>query len=323
MMEENHTKLIETQNDTMWFEGSPLAVCAVQLALDVQTGDMFACVKFQNLRPQKLQSVTFDVICYDEFRKPLNRLTGLCFSDVSAERNAVFGYHRRIEIPDISVRNVEFIIQKTVFEDGSSWTNTGEKRFDTTLEQDNIYSVQGHYNKQFLDICTRSGINGMNLVLQPVFAEDHWLCACGAFNWSDEEKCSQCRVNRAWLEKSTNLTLLKEKEAREEEAARKVREQVAMYSAQQNNDLQKAEFEQRREIRQQELKHEKRRLTRRTICIIAAVLIVLALTAYLLMSFVFPHFLEGKEYKQAQNAKTAVLEYPQEQLLNTVSAILP
>ena len=56
-MAEENIKMIETQNDAMWFEGSPVAVYAVRLALNVDTGDVFTSAKFVNLYPSVLQTV--------------------------------------------------------------------------------------------------------------------------------------------------------------------------------------------------------------------------------------------------------------------------
>ena len=316
-MAEENIKMIETQNDAMWFEGSPVAVYAVRLALNVDTGDVFTSAKFVNLYPSVLQTIVFDVICYDAFRKPITRLTNLRFDNVEAERNAPFGYHRKIEVPDISTRNVEYIIRYVGYANGETWENPDDRRFDTRLEQENIYSVQGNYNKQFLDICTRSGINGMNLVLQPVFAPDHWLCACGAFNWADEEKCSQCNVNREWLRKSTDLSLLRQKQEREAEATQKIREQVASYAAQDNREAQKAEFEQRRENYQQEVKQQKRQMTRKMMRIIIAILLILGVGAYILFTFVFPKFGEAEEYQKAEKTlSVSATAPPQEKKLS-------
>jgi|GEM_PF-4155413 len=304
-MAEDNIKLIETQNDTMWFAGSPLMICAVQLALDVKTGDVFTSAKFRNLSPKRLKSIRFDVICYDAVRQPIERLTGLEFQDLDEERNALFGFQRRIEIPDINTRNVEYVLKQAMFEDGTVWKNDDDRRFDTRIEQQSIYSVQGDCNKQFLDICARSGINGMNLVLQPEFNEEYWLCGCGAFNWHDEEKCSECKANREWLKKATDLDLLRQKKTLQEQQSEQVQAQVASMNAQVDKSAEKAEFEQRKVQLQQEQKKEKRRMTRKRLRLIGALLVIGALLAYLLMTFVFPHFLDDGK-KQSADAVSPV-----------------
>lgn len=313
-MPEENIKMIESQNDAMWFEGSPLAIYAVRLALDVTTGDVFTSAKFVNLRPAVLLSMTFDVICYDAVRQPMNRLTNLRFDHVEAERNAAFGYERRIEVPDIDTRNVEYILQSVTYANGETWTNPDDRRFDLRLEQESIYSVQGDYNRQFRDICTRSGIDGLNLVLQPVFEKDHWLCACGAFNWSNEEKCSQCKVNREWLRKSTDMRLLQQKKEQEAEAVQKVKEQVAAYASQDDKEAQKAEFAQRKEHYQQEMKKQKRQMTRKKLRIVVVLLLALGILLYVLMTFVFPKLGIAEEYeKNAQEGIVSVTVQPPSQ----------
>ena len=306
-MAEENIKMIEAQNDMMWFEGSPMAVCAVRLALDVPTGEVFTTAKWMSLKAGVVQSIVFDVICYDAVRKPLNRMTNMRFDHIDARRNTSFGYELRVEVPDINTRNVEYVLRQVIYADGTQWVNAGDQRFDTRLEQENIYTVQGGYNKQFREICTRSGIDGMNLVLQPVFEPDHWLCACGAFNWADEENCSQCKVNKAWLQKSTDLSLLQQMKEREDESVKTVQEQVASYDTQQERDAQKAEFAERAQRFQQEEKKQKRRqMTRKTMRLLIAGLLILALGAYFLMTFVFPKLGEAEEYETSASQTNQV-----------------
>ena len=291
-MAEERLKMIETQNDTMWFSGAPLLICAVRLALELDTGEVFASAKFQNLYPSALTGMEFDVICYDQFRNPIQRLTGLRFDDLHEERNSEFGYERRIEIPVIETRNVEYILKQAVFEDGTVWNNPGDVRYDTRLEQQSIYTAQGDLNKQFLDICTRSGINGLNLVLQPEFSEEYWLCACGGFNWHDEEKCSCCKVNREWLRKSTDLQLLREKKETQENRSKEIQQQLAaMKTTYADTKAQQSEFEARKAHLLTEQRKEKKKKIRKRMRITGVVLVVLAVLIYLLMTFVFPRFL--------------------------------
>ena len=296
-MAEDNYKMIETMNDNMWFIGSPVILCSMRLALDMKTGDVFTSAKFQNVMPENIRSISFDVICYDESREPINKIENVTFGELDVPRNTEFGFHRKIKVPDIRTRNAEYVIRSVSFSDGQSFENTEYRRFDTKIEQKNIYSVQGDYNKQFLDLCARSGIDGINLVLQPEFDDDHWLCACGAFNWSNEEKCSQCRISRSWLIKNTDLEALKKRREAQEADAQQVKELVeAMSGSEEDRAAEKAEYEAMNDRIKAEQKKRKSQRLRRSIVIILGLLIVTAGIIYILMTFVFPDFLEAEEY---------------------------
>lgn len=298
-MAEENIKMIEIKNDNMWFDGSPIILCSMRLALDTKTGEMFTSAKFLNIQPDNLRSITFDVICYDEARKPINVIENVTFSGLDISRNADFGFHRKIKVPDINTRNIEYVIRSISNSKGQTWENSEYKHFDQKIEQKSIYTVQGDYNKQFLDLCTRSGIDGMDLVFQPEFEEDHWLCACGAFNWSDEVKCSQCRISRSWLLKNTKLETLQKRKEVQDADARAVKELVQSRAAKASDkSAERAEFEERNARILQEQKHAKAQKVKKKMIISIAVLIVAAGIAYILMTFVFPKFLQADEYEK-------------------------
>ena len=317
-MAEDNVKLVEIKNDYMWFTDSPIIICAFRVAVDMKTGDMFTSAKFLNVAPFILRSITFDIICYDQMRQPIARLTDITYSDLDVKRNTDFGYHRKIEITDLDTRNVEYIIKSVTYDNGQVWNNTDGRRFDKRIDQKSIYTVQGDANKQFRDICARSGIDGLNLVLQPVFEDDHWLCACGAFNWSDETKCSQCSVNREWLRKNTDTAFLRQRQALQDAETQRIREQVQARenAVSANKEAERQEFEQRNAMIHQEQKKIKfQKMTKGTIWAVV-ILFAVAILLYCLLTFVFPKFLaedesSGKEKEQSSKISMTVDDVPE------------
>lgn len=310
-MNDEITKILEIKNDDMWFSGSPVMLRSMSLELDRQKGEMYTRVKFVNLKPAMIEEIDFDVICFDEFRNPIGRIENVSFSGLDAERNDSFGYERKIPVPDIETRNMEYIIRSVSFSGGEKWENKDNRHFDRKIEQKNIYSVQGDYNKQFMDICVRSGINGMDLVLQPEFEEDHWLCACGAFNWSDDKKCSQCKVNREWLEKNTSVENLRKNKEFQELEKEKVKRQMEEYEKQRLADLeaQKSEMAQRNDQYKKMAKKQRAKDIRKRLRIIAVILFVIAVILYIVFTFVIPKFGQAEEYEEKNEGKTAAPVY--------------
>lgn len=299
-MEENNTKLLEIKNDNMWFLGSPVTLCSMCLELDRISGELFTRVKWSNLTNGIIDSIVFDVICFDELRKPVCRIENVSFGGVDAGRYEDFGYERKIPVPDTKIRNMEYVLRRVVYQDGSAWNNTEQTHFDRKLDQQNIYAVQGDLNKEFIDICVRSGIDGTNLVLQPVFEEDYWLCACGAFNWKDDKKCAMCRVGRSWLEKSTDRELLQKHREEHEAEIQRIRQNIAENSAVETEEkqIQRAEFEMRRTEMKEQARKQRSKARRKYLIWMAALLFALAGIAYILMTFVFPRFMQADEYEK-------------------------
>lgn len=290
-MADGNYRVLEEKNDSIWFEGSPIIICAIRLELDTSQGKLYTSAKFLNIQPDNLRSLTFDVICYDENRNAIDYVTGVTFSGLDVERNADFGYNRRIPVNDINTRSVEFVIRRVTNIYNQTWENDKHKRFDRKIEQRSIYDVQGDYNKQFLEICTRSGIDGTMLVLEPQFEKSHWLCACGGFNWNDERVCAQCRVGRAWLEKNTSLDVLeKQKEFQSKEAQKiklQIQEQAKLADSQK---VEKDEFALRKkEYEKQQKKQKTKKKVKRTILVTMG-LVAAAVLTYATITFIIPYF---------------------------------
>ena len=281
---------IEEISDSMWFRGSPIVISATRLFLDKKKGELFTSAKFLNIQPDNMRSITFDVVCYDEQRNVLDIISDITYSGLDVERNLDFGYNRKIPVPNIETRSVEYFIRQVTNIYNQVWENENDGRFNIKLEQESIFTVQGDYNKQFQQLCSRSGIDGTRLMFEPVFERDHWLCACGTFNWGDEKTCCVCGVDAEWLKNNTSIEALeKQKDAYEEESSR-VKQQIQSFAMQNGNkDNEKAEFEKRNaEYKKQLLKQEKKYRTKK---VIIAILILLAIgaVAFGVFGFLLPY----------------------------------
>ena len=173
-MADANYKLIEEKNDSMWFEGSPVILCAMKLELNTSNSKLYTSAKFMNIQPDNLRNLSLEIICYNENREPIDRIKGVVFSGLDVERHTDFGYNRRIPVENLNTRSVEYIVVSVTNVFNQQWENEGLKPFNEKIEQKNIYEVQGDYNKQFLEICTRSGIDGTILVFEPEFKKSHY-----------------------------------------------------------------------------------------------------------------------------------------------------
>lgn len=305
-------KLIEEKNDSMWFEGSPVILCAMRLELNTSNSKLYTSAKFMNIQPDNLRNLALEIICYNENREPIDRIKGVAFSGLDVERNMDFGYNRRIPIENINTRSVEYIVVSVTNVFNQTWENERLKPFDEIIEQRNIYEVQGDYNKQFLEICTRSGIDGTILVFEPEFKKSHWLCACGGFNWNDEKVCTLCGVGRTWLEKNTSIEALeKQKEFQMTEAIR-IKEQIQsrVMSADDKTAV-KEEFENRKKEFEKQQKKQKAKKKVRTSLIVVLILAIIAALVYGAIVFGMPYikYSTAISYMQKENYDAAIAKF--------------
>ena len=297
-MVEDKTKTIEEKNIHLWFEDSPLVLCSMKLVLYVDEGSLFAFAKFLNVQPNSINMLTVDVICYNSVRQQIDIIENFVYGGLDIQRNRDFGFNRRIPIKNPETRNIEIVIKSIRNSDGSIWTNENGSRFDKSLEQTSIYSVQGDLNKQFTELCARNGINSTALVFQPVFESGHWMCACGCFNLKSELDCFECGTNRNWLRQCTDSKyLLKQKEI-----LNSLKPNLEKYDKQHEEEerrKQRSEFEKRsREFVEEQNRQKNSQKKKRIIIAVVAAVIAAAL--------IFGIILFGVPYFRYASAKSAM-----------------
>ena len=289
-MPEEKIKILEEKNIHLWFEDSPVAVCAQKLALDIDKAEFFASFKLMNLHPDNLKDIFFDIICYDSNRQVIDTIYDVAYNGFDVTRNIEFGYNRRVPIKNQQTRSVEFVLKNILYSNGHTWVNSDNKRFDTPLEQQSIFSAQGDLNKQFLEICTRSGIDGTAFSLQPIFAEKFWLCGCGCFNWANEEVCCECGVGKGWLQKNTSPEVLQKQSGFEEQQRSDIKSRYAEFEKyEKRNTAQTEEFAKRKNAYQKQLKKQKFKKSSKIVIIILLILVVIGLIVDGIVFFGLPY----------------------------------
>ncbi len=287
-MQETKRKAIESKNKHLWFRGSPLVLCSMLLELDEQTNKLCASAKFLNVQPEPVKEITVDIICYNLVRAPIDSVLDYTYMGFNVKRNEEFGLSISIPIENIETRNIEFVLKSVTTVNNEVWYNENNERFNIDLQQKDIFSEQGEHNKEFRDICVENNIDPSFLIYKPVFDEYHWMCSCGCLNWNDELKCSGCGIDSEWLknnlseqafEKRERLKELERKRIRDEEEKRRNVERAH----------QKAEFEQRRQGYQKQIKKQKSSRVLKYIITAVIIVLLLAGAAFGAVSFLIPY----------------------------------
>ena len=290
-MSDDKIKILEEKNIHLWFDDSPIALCASMLALDIDKAELFASVKFMNLQTTNIRSLTFDICCYDAQRNQVEYILDITYSSLDVARNIEFGYKRRVPVKNPQTRSVEFILKQTTDISGNLWKNSWGLPFNTSLEQQSIFTFQGNLNRQFIDICTRSHIDGTVFSFQPEFEEKYWLCGCGCFNWNIEQECFNCGVGKSWLKRNSSLEILEKQSDFVEQQKIEIQEkhsEFKQYSQNQEDEL--AEFANRKKEYQKQLQKQKFQKTFGSVGLVILILAVVAAAAYGIFFYVIPRF---------------------------------
>lgn len=302
MAREEKKQLLEEKNIHLWFEGSPVALCTMRLELNIDRGAIFAYSKMMNVQPEHIKEAVFDIICYDSVRMIVDTLIDLKYVNLDIPRNGVFGMDTPIRIRNVQTRNVEFVIKSVTTVSGQTWNNEEKKRFNMSLEQESIYNVLGDLHKQFLENCTRENVDQTKLILNPKFEDMYWLCACGALNWSDEEKCSGCGVNKNWLIVNTVQDNLRKQDDRRKVENEKIRQQAAE-KERLEKERQRQEFEKRKADYANQKKKQDGMGKSKAALIIVIVTLILAGAGLGTYLYVIPYFRYNNAVTAMNNGK--------------------
>ena len=290
-MTEENIKILEEKNVHLWFDGSPVAICSTILALDIDKAEIFASAKFLNVQPDNIKTVIFDIICYDAIRRPIDRIEDVAYTGFDVPRNEEFGYKRRVTVRNPQTRSVEYVLKSLSNATDDLWVNTEQRHFDTALEQQSIFAYQGDLNRQFLEICSRSNIDGTRFSFQPVFRENYWMCGCGCFNWAKEEECWHCGVGKSWLERNSQREVLeKQSEFVANQVARFHEEKPVLSDTAADKQAEKEEFERRKREYQKQLQKQKMKKSSKVVFLILLILAVLAAVGYGVWKYAIPYF---------------------------------
>lgn len=297
MAKEDNKKLIEEKNIHLWFSGSPVALYSMKLELDISKGAMFAYAKMMNVQPEPLKTVVCDLICYDSIRNVVDTIKDVTYELVDLSRNSYFGMERPIRIRNNATRNVEFILRSVTISSGDTWENSEGSRFDIDLQQESLINVQADLNKDFIDNCTKANIDHTKLILQPVFDDIHWMCACGTLNWTDEDICSFCGVRRDWLEFNVSKDHLKKQADIRISESKKIKEESEARERL-DKERQQNEFEQRKASYQKQQKQLESKKRARKLIPVAVIAVLLAVGGAAFVFFGLPYI----EYQKAVDA---------------------
>ncbi len=281
-------QLLEEKNIHLWFGGSPIVLCTMKLELNKKVGAILAYAKMLNVQPEHIREVVFDLICYDSVRLIVDTIENCKFTGLDIPRNGVFGMDVPIRVKNPTTRNIEFVIKSVTTTGGETWQNENGIRFNMSLEQKSLINVQGDLNRQFLDNCTRDGIDYTRLIFQPVFNASYWLCACGALNWSDEPVCCECKVQKKWLYDNIQSDLLKSQDEQRKNAATRVRREVEERERQEKEHNRET-YEKRKAEYENQLKKQKSRKNEKKFILVLIVLFIFAGGGFLFFTYGLPY----------------------------------
>ena len=221
-MAERYEKVF-SQADNLYCTGAPLVLEKGALLKDGLTQNIVAQLKFKSIQDKVIKAVTVKILSYDTLGKPLKEETQYQYLDLFVKRDESFGEQVPIIVVNSQTRSYQIIVSQVIFVNNTIWTGN---------EVWTLLAQAPSCNKVFQEpeLCKQYSIEfGSKKGQMHCFQRDLFICACGAINRLDEEKCHQCGLpkekllnfNKNELQKNCQIRLEKE----EAERLRRVAEQ--------------------------------------------------------------------------------------------------
>lgn len=221
-MAERYEKVF-SQAENLYCTGAPLVLEKGALLKDGLTQNIVAQLKFKSIQDKVIKAVTVKILSYDTLGKPLKEETQYQYLDLFVKRDESFGEQVPIIVVNSQTRSYQIIVSQVIFVNNTIWTGN---EVWTLLDQ------APSCNKVFQEpeLCKQYAIEfGSKKGRMHSIQRDLFICACGAINRLDEEKCHQCGLpkekllnfNKNELQKNCQIRLEKE----EAERLRRVAEQ--------------------------------------------------------------------------------------------------
>lgn len=271
-MQDKDIHIIEQKNGTVWFKGSPVALCSITFFKKPDDGKLYVTALFQNEQSNEISAASVKILCYDTSRKPLPQTVTYTYEQLSCTRNGYFGESCDIEIINTHTRFVEIVLVSVTDINGSEWKNTKEKKFDISLFQQNIYTSLDNLYPAFHKVCKEQHINPEPLMFEPKFTSDYWLCACGCLNWNNEKHCAFCKTEKSFLIENLQIDGLEERLPDSDEAKNHTNQPLLKHIDEQDPE----------EIRQRNLRltRQRSKWLRKQFLKVAIALIVIVVLAF-------------------------------------------
>lgn len=221
-MAERYEKVF-SQADNLYCTGAPLVLEKGALLKDGLTQNIVAQLKFKSIQDKVIKAVTVKILSYDTLGKPLKEETQYQYLDLFVKRDESFGEQVPIIVMNSQTRSYQIIVSQVIFVNNTIWTGN---------EVWTLLAQAPSCNKVFQEpeLCKQYSIEfGSKKGRMHSIQRDLFICACGAINRLDEEKCHQCGLpkekllnfNKNELQKNCQIRLEKE----EAERLRRVAEQ--------------------------------------------------------------------------------------------------
>ena len=207
-MAERYKRVFALSNNE-YIDSSPVIIVAGALLLDDATGKVLAQLKFKSLSPKTIKGLRVNIYPFDAVNRPLGEPVVHDYLDLFITRDSEFGQKEGIELPDATTRAFTIEVTEVAFSDNSTWSSSGK---DWQAIKEPVTLIDYFKDAELVKQYQIKFGNGTKVL--PCQVCDLWICACGAYNHKNEDRCHSCGMRLNYLLSLDENSLASDKKLR-------------------------------------------------------------------------------------------------------------
>ncbi len=148
-----------------------------------------ARISFHNLGFGKITAIKFNAKGYNSFGDLVtvygNESFFIIIQDISVDKNAT-ATNIEVSLPSDEIKKIELEETQICFADGTVTTYQGKKEIEFNVEKFSCEEQEG------LELNALRDVFDSHVTYNVLETENGWICCCGRYNRTEDEKCSFC-----------------------------------------------------------------------------------------------------------------------------------
>ena len=219
-------KQVKLYENFKFYPTSPIDILKGAIYIDNMTSKAVFQLKFINMQDKHIKAIYIQIIGSNDLGEKIENQE-YTYLDLNVGKGQEFGTNELKELRNNTIRNINVIINKVIYEDNTIWENTKDTSYDRVplnkIDENLLFLANQKAIAQGLQL---------NNIYYPTENQNYWTCICGAYNSNSYDKCYRCscskdiafnRYNKNELQK--DLAVYKEQEQEKQKQKQAIKKQ--------------------------------------------------------------------------------------------------
>lgn len=183
-------KQVKLYENFKFYPTSPIDILKGAIYIDNMTSKAVFQLKFINMQDKHIKAIYIQIIGSNDLGEKIENQE-YTYLDLNVGKGQEFGTNELKELRNNTIRNINVIINKVIYEDNTIWENTKDTSYDrVTLNK---------IDENLLFLANKKAIAQslqLNNIYYPTENQNYWTCICGTYNSNSNNKCYRCSCSK-------------------------------------------------------------------------------------------------------------------------------